>query len=86
MNNDQLIFNQTDNSTVANAISGTGSLEQKGTGILTLSGSNTYGGITLISSGTLKAGSSTALGSTAGGTTIANTIATPTWPRWTSTT
>jgi fibronectin-binding autotransporter adhesin len=72
-NNSQLIFNQPDSPILSNAISGTGSLEQKGSGTLTLSGSNTYSGVTLISLGTLKAGSSTALGSTAGGTTIANT-------------
>ena len=54
-------------------ISGSGSLEQKGTSaVLTLSGANTYDGVTLISAGTLQAGSNSALGSTVGGTTITN--------------
>jgi autotransporter-associated beta strand protein len=35
-----------------------------------LSGANTYGGLTTVSGGTLKLGSSTALGSTAGATTV----------------
>ena len=69
-NNGQLILDQIENHTLANVISGTGSLEQRGTGILTVSGSNTYSGVTLISQGTLVAGSSTALGTTAAGTTI----------------
>ncbi|MGA2060921.1 MAG: autotransporter-associated beta strand repeat-containing protein, partial [Thermoguttaceae bacterium] len=71
-NNSQLVFNQTENHTCANVISGTGSLEQKGSAVLTLSGANTYDGVTTITAGTLQAGSSTALGSTVGGTTIAN--------------
>jgi fibronectin-binding autotransporter adhesin len=69
-NNGQLVFNQTESHTVANVISGTGAVEQKGAGTLTLSGSNTYDGITTITSGTLQAGNSTALGSSVGGTTI----------------
>ena len=47
--------------TVANAVSGVGSLTQAGTGILTLSGSNTYGGGTTIDAGTLKLGTSASL-------------------------
>ena len=53
-------------------ISGSGSLQQKGSAILTISGSNTYDGVTLVSSGTFQAGNNSALGSTVGGTTIAN--------------
>jgi autotransporter-associated beta strand protein len=71
-NNGQLLFIQTESHTVANAISGTGSVEQRGSGVLTLSGSNSYSGITTITTGTLQAGSNTALGTTAGGTTIAD--------------
>jgi autotransporter-associated beta strand protein len=72
VNNGQLILNQTDlNHTVPGTISGSGSIEQKGTGIVTLSGDNTtYDGTILVSSGTLQAGSNSALGSTVGGTTI----------------
>ncbi len=43
-------------------ISGTGDLKKTGEGELLLSGENTYSGFTTISAGTLKLGSSTALG------------------------
>lgn len=45
---------------------------KQGTGIQTLSGTNTYTGLTTISGGILKLGSSTALGTIASGTTINN--------------
>ncbi|MGA2060033.1 MAG: autotransporter-associated beta strand repeat-containing protein [Thermoguttaceae bacterium] len=73
-----LVFNNNNNSTpiVTNVISGPGSLEVRGpsnTSILTLSGANTgFDGSILVSQGTLKASSTTALGSTVGGTTIAD--------------
>jgi autotransporter-associated beta strand protein len=44
----------------AGAISGTGTVEQIGSGTLTLTGNNTYSGATTVSSGTLQAGSATA--------------------------
>ena len=40
--------------TVSGAISGTGGLTSTNTGVLTLSGSNTYNGVTTINAGTLK--------------------------------
>jgi fibronectin-binding autotransporter adhesin len=49
-----------------------GTLVKQGTGTLTLSGNNTYTGLTTINSGTIVAASSTALG----GSTYGNTIAT----------
>nr|WP_024141936.1 autotransporter-associated beta strand repeat-containing protein [Salmonella enterica] len=60
----------TDNATLAlnavgdfdNAISGSGKVEKSGDDALTLSGSNTYTGGTLISSGTLVANDVNALG------------------------
>ena len=48
--------------TVANLISGTGSLEKTGSGLLLMSGSNTYSGVTTLSAGILKMGGSLALG------------------------
>ena len=48
--------------TISSILAGSGaSLTKAGTGTLTLSGNNTYSGATTISTGTLKAGSSTAL-------------------------
>ena len=59
--------------TVANVISGNGSVTLGGddTGTLTLSGANTYSGGTTISAGTLQMGSATALGSS---TATTNTV------------
>ena len=56
-NNSNLVFNRTDNygQTYSQIISGTGSLIVNGTGgILTLSGANSYAGITTINTGTLS--------------------------------
>ncbi len=53
-------------------ISGASGLTKSGAGILTLSTANTYGGATTISTGTLQLGNATALGTTAGSTTIAS--------------
>ena len=49
-------------SNLAFAISGAGSLEKLGAGVLVLSGLNTYGGGTLLTAGTLGLGNSAALG------------------------
>ncbi|MEY3499193.1 MAG: hypothetical protein RL308_862, partial [Bacteroidota bacterium] len=69
-NNAALIFNRSDNYTISNAISGTGTVTKIGAGILTLSGGNSYSGLTTISQSILKCGSNTALGTIAGSTTI----------------
>ena len=55
-NNSQLLVNCSDTYALANAISGSGSLTQSGSGTLQLTASNTYSGPTLISSGTLQIG------------------------------
>ena len=60
----------TGNLSVAGILSGAGGVTKTGNSTLTLSGANTYNGTTTVSAGTLKLGSATALGSTAGGTTI----------------
>lgn len=56
------------------ASSGTnvGSLTKSGTGVLELSGNNTYSGLTTVSNGILRLKSNTALGSTAGGTVVSS--------------
>ncbi|MES2129693.1 MAG: autotransporter-associated beta strand repeat-containing protein [Pseudomonadota bacterium] len=59
----KLSFNSSDTRAFGGAISGTGVLEKAGTGVLTLSGSNSYSGGTEIKEGTLSLGSPNALGS-----------------------
>ncbi|MCV2875243.1 autotransporter-associated beta strand repeat-containing protein [Rhodobacteraceae bacterium XHP0102] len=48
------------------------SITKQGSGTLTLSGANTYGGTTTVSAGTLRITNSGALGTTAGGTVVAS--------------
>jgi autotransporter-associated beta strand protein len=61
-NNGTLVFDRGDNSlVVTNIISGSGSLVQSGTGILTLGGANFYTGNTLVSTGTLALANSLAI-------------------------
>jgi autotransporter-associated beta strand protein len=50
------------NSTLSGTLSGGGALEKDGTGILALTGANSYAGGTLITQGTLAAGNAQALG------------------------
>lgn len=49
-----------------------GGLTKTGTGVLVLTGENTYSGLTTVSNGILRVGSNNALGSTAEGTSVAN--------------
>lgn len=64
INNGALAFNRTNDFTVANLISGSGSVTHAGSGTLTLAGTNTYGGGTIINGdGTLQVRNSSALGS-----------------------
>ncbi len=65
--NATLAFNRSDNPTYASAISGTGSLVQLGSGLLTLTGNNTsFTGTTTVSSGTLQFGAGGASGTVGG--------------------
>ena len=62
-----LNFNQAGSSTISSAISGNGMVGQLGSGTTTLTGSNTYGGTTTISSGTLQVGNGGSSGSLGSG-------------------
>ncbi len=63
LNNAALVFNQASNGTYAGNITGIGSFSKDGTGTLTLTGNNTYSGVTNVNAGTLWFNSSTALSS-----------------------
>ena len=67
-NNGTLVFNRSDNYVYSGAISGTGTLNQTGSGALILTGSNTCSGGTIVSNGTLQIGNSGASGSITGNT------------------
>ncbi|HMO34390.1 MAG TPA: autotransporter-associated beta strand repeat-containing protein, partial [Lacibacter sp.] len=53
-NNGNLTFDRSDNISVSNVISGSGSLSKLGAGTLTLTGTNTYSGQTNITAGTIQ--------------------------------
>ena len=72
VNNANLILNRSNALTYGGVISGTGSVQKSGAGTLTLSGANTYTGASTINAGTLVASNASALGASAGGTTVAN--------------
>ncbi|MBV8330046.1 MAG: autotransporter domain-containing protein, partial [Verrucomicrobia bacterium] len=60
--NGTLAFDRSDAVTFARVISGTGSVQQKGSGTTILSGINTYTGGTIVNAGTLTVNSAQALG------------------------
>jgi len=62
IDNGSLVFNRSDNVTFNGIVSGSGSLEQAGQGILILSGVNTYTGGTTVQGGTLELVSDGAVG------------------------
>jgi autotransporter-associated beta strand protein len=64
-NNGALVFDRTDALTVANLISGSGSLAQHGPGALALTAANTYAGNTTITAGTLALAGTGAIGASA---------------------
>jgi fibronectin-binding autotransporter adhesin len=70
-NNAALAFNRSDSITVANTISGSGTVAQNGSGTTILtSSSNSYSGATTVSAGTLQVNVNDALGTNAAGTTV----------------
>lgn len=79
VNDATLVINRTNEFTMGNVISGTGSITQTGTGTTTLTAANTYSGVTSLNAGSLLAanasGSATGSGavSTASGTTLGGT-------------
>jgi autotransporter-associated beta strand protein len=72
VDNAALVFARNDFPTVANVISGTGTVTQTGSGTLILSAANTFTGAVTVAQGTLQAGNNAALGTTNGGTTVAS--------------
>ncbi|MBU8546821.1 MULTISPECIES: autotransporter-associated beta strand repeat-containing protein [Roseomonadaceae] len=62
VNNAALAFDRSDAVTVGNLISGTGTLAQNGSGVLTLTGANTYSGGTALRAGTIEIANGGALG------------------------
>ena len=66
LNNSNLSIYHSNNFTLSNTISGTGALQQFGTGITILTANNTYTGPTTISAGTLQLGANGTTGSVAG--------------------
>ena len=70
-NNATLAFNRSDAYTYTGIISGNGAVTKLGIGTLTLTGANTYTGITNVNTGTLNIQNSSALGTSANGTVVA---------------
>ncbi|MDE3140568.1 MAG: autotransporter domain-containing protein, partial [Pseudomonadota bacterium] len=76
--NGTLAFDLSNATTLGNALTGTGNLDQMGSGTLTLTGANTYSGTTTIDAGTLQVGnggSTGSLGSNTGAITDNGTLA-----------
>jgi len=71
-NNATLLYNRSGALTQATVISGTGALNKAGTGTLTLSGANSYAGLTTISNGAIRVSNATALGTADAGTVVAS--------------
>ena len=64
--NSALIFDRANNVLVTNLISGSGTLTQNNTNILTLGGNSTFAGTATVAQGTLQIGSTNAIGLSAG--------------------
>ncbi len=75
VNNAAVVFNQTTNGTYSGIMSGLGSLTKNGSGTLTLSGANTYSGVTTINAGTLALGANNVIGDSSAVTIAGGTLA-----------
>ena len=71
-NNGALVINRTGSIAIGGNISGSGTLTKNAAGTLTLTGNNSYGGQTTVNAGAINIQSNSALGTTAGGTTVAS--------------
>ena len=74
-NNGVLAFNRSDTTTFAGVISGTGAVQQNGTGTTVLTAANSYSGGTTINAGTLQLGNGGTSGSITGDVTNNGTLA-----------
>jgi autotransporter-associated beta strand protein len=72
VNNASVIFKRSNDYTISNAISGTGTVQKLGAGTLTFSGGNSYTGVTTVTQGVLKLGATNALGTIAGNTVVSD--------------
>lgn len=72
IDNGLLTFDRSDTYTFAGLISGTGALDQLGSGTTILTSNNTFSGLTTISAGTLQLGDGGAAGSVGGGDIVDN--------------
>jgi fibronectin-binding autotransporter adhesin len=69
-NNAALIANRADALTIGSPISGTGTFTQAGTGVTSLTASNSYTGLTTVSAGAIQVANGSALGATSAGTVV----------------
>jgi autotransporter-associated beta strand protein len=72
VNNAAIVLDRPDAFTTSNPISGAGTITKQGLEVATLSGNSTFTGAVTVSAGTLKLGNANALGSSSGGTTVAD--------------
>lgn len=75
VDNATLAFDRSDSFVFAGVVSGSGSVQQSGSGTTTLTGANTYGGGTVITAGTLQLGNGGASGSLTGAVADNGTLA-----------
>ena len=74
-NSATLVFNRTDNATVANTISGPGAIAQNGSGTVTLTGASTLTGVSAINNGQLIIGNTSALQNSTVSNNLPNSLA-----------